>query len=222
MGLRVQCASPLVDLRSEARRTEHSSVACTVGTPRSATAPGRRGSASRSPLGDGGAVGIDTLDASAPTGSDPDTPSFGRGEELPRGGGLPQRASHEVAGARAGRDGPARAQRVTPSSPRRRWCHRVSATRFGRSGRRRERAPGTGSPGEHRASLACKRGEAQRTRRWRKASRSSQPCKLVNDEEETARGDAGAATGEGKALEGVASVRRSRRHARACRGAETR
>lgn len=74
-----------------------------------------RGSASRLPSGRRrGLVWHGRV--SAPTRSDPDAPSFGRGEELSRGGGLPQRARHEVTRATAGRDGQHGAQRVEPST----------------------------------------------------------------------------------------------------------
>ena len=118
-----------------------------------------RTSASRSLRGTG-AVLIDALDVSAPTRSDPDAPSFGRGEAFPGVGELSLRAGHEVVGAMAGRDGQVVAQ----------WMGRSSSSEGGgtigsrrrtsvRSADDTQELQEVGSPGEHRASSTRKRGE---------------------------------------------------------------
>lgn len=105
---------------------------------------------------------------------------------------------------------------------RSRWVEtraRASAPRVGRP----RSAPGTGSPGEHRAIPTCnmvvgrhglRRGARPRGRAGRR--------RPVNGEGARARSDAGEATAEGKALEGGASVRTRSESAGALGDVETR
>jgi len=107
-----------------------------------------------------GAVQVDALDVSAPTRSDPDAPSFGRGEEFPGVGELPQRAGHEVVSATAGRDGQVVAQWMVRLPPRRQTGPIGSRRRTPvRSADGAKELQEQGSPGEHRAYPTRKRGE---------------------------------------------------------------
>jgi hypothetical protein len=136
----------------------------------------------------------------------PNAPSPDDGEEQSTDGCCRVEPTRGVGAARVGTqrgvqaDTPDDLRMVAPVETR----ASASARRVGRP----RSAPGTGSPGEPRAIPTCKMvvGRHGLRRGARPRGRAGR-CRSVNDEGARARSDAGEATAEGNALEGMASVR---------------